>query len=167
MGNPAANGADGHVADVYDRYGAAAFALCVAITGDRERSADIVVDCFRRCRPASDEGLSILDSVRREAIRSTSAGDGRDGVPEWLDPRRALNAGQRHVLALVYLHGLDVHEVAARIHLTPHEAAGALAEAMSRYGDPAGDLGGRVAAITNHCGDCAQHEPKCHSRKGT
>ena len=146
MGNPAANGA-GHVADVYERYGAAAFALCVAITGDRERSADIVVDCFRRCRPASDGGLSILDSVRREAIRSTSARDGCDGAPGWLDPRRALDAGQRHVLALVYLHGLDVHELAARVHMEPREAAHALAEAMSRYGDSAGDdLGGRVAA---------------------
>jgi sigma-70-like protein len=132
--------ADGHLVDVYDRHGAAAFALCLAITGDRDRSADIVVACCRRCAAdgGRDEGVRLLQAVRLMALDDVSAmDDRRNPAPGWLDPSGVLNDQQRQVLGLVYLRGLRLSEAAARLGVTVQETTTALAQAMGQLRDSA------------------------------
>jgi len=124
---------DGRACRVYDQFGATAFALCVAITGDRQRSADIVVECCRSSPPEAerDGGTWLLQSARSEAVRSASA-DSQGYPPDWLDTAGALNDQQRRILGLVYLGGVPVNDVALRMGITPHEAASTLGDAMAR-----------------------------------
>jgi DNA-directed RNA polymerase specialized sigma24 family protein len=128
--------ANGHVAAVYDEYGATAFALCVAITKDRALTEDIILRCCRRAppHPAREGGVWLLQSVRLQAVRSVRLDD--EVPPPWFDAAEVLDGRQRQVLALVYLRGLSTTDVAAHLGLTPRETRTALAAAMNRLRHP-------------------------------
>jgi hypothetical protein len=128
--------ANGHVAAVYDRYGATAFALCVAITKDRALTADILLQCCRRAPPhaARDGGVWLLRAVRCEAVRSAPTDD--EVPPEWLDAAKLLNERQRQVLGLVYLRGFSTNDAAIHLGLTRPQTHAALAAAMNRLRHP-------------------------------
>jgi hypothetical protein len=128
--------ANGHVAAVYDRYGATAFALCVAITKDRALTADILLQCCQRAPPhaARDGGVWLLRAVRCEAVRSAPTDD--EVPPEWLDAAKLLNERQRQVLGLVYLRGFSTNDAAIHLGLTRPQTHAALAAAMNRLRHP-------------------------------
>ena len=134
-------GGSGRVADraeLYDRYGAVAFSLCLAIVGDEAAASDIVCGCFRAApeRASGEVHDWLLAEVHRRAIAVV----GRNGVArtvdqrvlasEWLGAFRMLDAEQRLMVSLAYYHGLTVAHIAHRLAISPQRVVHVLAGAL-------------------------------------
>lgn len=126
-------------AALYDRFGAAAFSLCIAIVRDDETAADIVCECCRAA-PAgesSDAGAWLLAEAHRRAVSalraSRTAGDADEAVVAGSQRLRAFGAldyEQRLTVGLVYYEGLTIADVARRFGFSPERVSRVLTSAL-------------------------------------
>lgn len=124
---------------LYDQWGVAAFSLCVAITGDRQVAADIIVECCATAPEgaADNEGAWLVGEARRRAIAvaglsGAARGADLDSVSQPFRIFETLNDEQRQTLGLAYYGGLRVSQVAERLEVPTAHVLEVLTSALEQ-----------------------------------
>jgi len=120
------NGDDTALAELFDRHGAAAYAVANTITRDPERATQAVVAAFVQLRTDAAERVTsrplrveVLDASRRNAARAGVAAPlarrSRRRRPR--DAYRSMPSGAREVLALAVAGRCDCTEIATILEM--------------------------------------------------